>query len=48
MLLWNHVELKDEGEVLLEVGDEVRESLINQLDTAELIAITENLHIDEQ
>ena len=47
MLLWNHVELKDEGEVLLEVGDEVRESLINQLDTAELIAITENLHIDD-
>ena len=47
MLLWNHVELKDEGEVLLEVGDEVRESLINQLDTAKLIAITENLHIDD-
>lgn len=46
-LLWNYIELKDEGEVLLEVGDEVRESLLKDLDTAELIAITENLDIDD-
>lgn len=46
-LLWNYIELKDEGEVLLEVGDEVRESLIRELDTAELVAITENLDIDD-
>ncbi len=46
-LLWNYIELKDEGEVLLEVGDEVRETLLKDLDTAELIAITENLDIDD-
>jgi len=46
-LLWNYIELKDEGEVLLEVGDEVRESLIKDLDTAELVAITANLDIDD-
>ncbi len=46
-LLWNYIELKDEGEVLLEVGDEVRESLLKDLDTAELIAITANLDIDD-
>ena len=46
-LLWNYIELKDEGEVLLEVGDEVRESLIKDLDTAELVAITQNLDIDD-
>lgn len=46
-LLWNYIELKDEGDVLLEVGDEVRESLLKDLDTAELVAITENLDIDD-
>lgn len=46
-LLWNHIELKDEGDVLLEVGDDVRESLLKDLDTAELIAITENLDVDD-
>ena len=46
-LLWDYIDLKDEGDVLLEVGDEVRESLLKDLDTAELIAITENLDIDD-
>ena len=46
-LLWDYIDLKDEGEVLLEVGDEVRESLLKDLDTAELIAITENLDVDD-
>ncbi len=46
-LLWRYIDLKDEGEVLLEVGDEVRESLLSELDTAELIAITENLDVDD-
>jgi len=46
-LLWDYIELKDEGEVLLEVGDEVRETLLKELDTAELIAITENLDVDD-
>lgn len=46
-LLWNYIELKDEGEILLEVGDEVRDSLIEEMDTAELVAISENLDIDD-
>jgi len=46
-LLWNFIELKDEGEILLEVGDEVRDSLIRELDTAELVAISANLDIDD-
>ncbi len=46
-LLWNHIELRNEGDILLEVGDEVRESLIEEMDTAELLAITENLDIDD-
>ncbi len=46
-LLWNFIELKDEGEILLEVGDEVRESLIKNMDTAELVAISANLDIDD-
>lgn len=46
-ILWDYIELKDEGDVLLEVGDEVRESLIEDLETAELVAISENLDIDD-
>lgn len=46
-LLWNYIELKDEGEVLLEVGDEVRDSLLQDLETPELIAITANLDVDD-
>jgi magnesium transporter len=46
-LLWNHISLENEGEVLLEVGDEVRESLIEEMDTAALLAVTGNLDIDD-
>lgn len=46
-LLWDYIEVKDEGEILLEVGDEVRDSLIEEMDTAELVAISENLDIDD-
>lgn len=46
-LLWDFIELKDEGEILLEVGDEVRYSLIKEMDTAELVAISGNLDIDD-
>lgn len=46
-LLWNFIELKDEGDILLEVGDEVRESLIREMDTAELVAISANMDIDD-
>jgi len=46
-LLWNHIELKDEGEILLEVGDEVRDSLVEDMDTAELVAVSESMDIDD-
>ncbi len=46
-LLWNYIELKDEGEILLEVGDEVRDTLIAEMNTAELVAISAKLDIDD-
>lgn len=46
-LLWRFIELEDEGEILLEVGDEVRESLLEDMDTAELVAISARLDIDD-
>jgi len=46
-LLWNFIELEDEGEILLEVGDEVRDSLTRDMDTAELVAISANMDIDD-
>ncbi|OED40650.1 magnesium transporter [Chromatiales bacterium (ex Bugula neritina AB1)] len=46
-LLWTHIALEHEGEILLEVGDEVRNTLIEEMDTAELVAISENLDIDD-
>lgn len=46
-LLWDYIEVKDEGEILLEVGDEVRDSLIKEIGTDELVAITGNLDIDD-
>jgi magnesium transporter len=46
-LLWRFIELEDEGEILLEVGDEVRESLLEDMDTAELVAISTRLDIDD-
>lgn len=46
-LLWSFIDLKDEGDILLEVGDEVRYSLIRDMDTAELVAISANLDVDD-
>ncbi len=46
-LLWTQIALEDEGEILLEVGDEVRNTLLEEMDTAELVAISGNLDIDD-
>lgn len=46
-LLWGFVEIEDEGEILLEVGDEVRETLIEEMDSAELAAASVSLDIDD-
>jgi len=47
MLLWAQVPAELDGEVLLEVGDDVRETLVEDMDHAELIAATEQLDIDD-
>jgi len=45
-ILWNVIDLEIEGDILMEVGDEVRESLVRNMDTAELLAATEQLDLD--
>ena len=47
MLLWEIVNDDIEGEVLVEVGDEVRESLIRTMDVGEIRAAAENLDLDD-
>ncbi|PID62746.1 MAG: magnesium transporter, partial [Gammaproteobacteria bacterium] len=46
-LLWDLVDPEFEGEVLMEVGDEVRENLVRLMDTEELRAATERLDLDD-
>ncbi len=46
-LLWDLVESDIEGEVLMEVGDEVRESLVADMDLDALRAATEQLDTDD-
>lgn len=46
-LLWDIIEPEIEGEILMEVGDEVRESLVREMDTQELRAATEQLDLDD-
>ncbi|WP_024889725.1 magnesium transporter [Luteimonas huabeiensis] len=47
MVVWGLVDPDDDGEVLLHVGDEVRESLIADMDPDELVAAVEDLDIDD-
>jgi len=47
MLLWAQVPAELDGEVLLEVGDDVRETLVEDMDHAELLAATEQLDVDD-
>ena len=46
-VLWELIEPELEGEILMEVGDEVRESLVRDMDTEELLAATEQLDLDD-
>ena len=46
-VLWDLVDTEVEGEVLMEVGDEVRESLVRDMDVEELRAATEQLDLDD-
>jgi len=47
LLVWDLVRAEREGEILLEVSDAVRESLIAAMDPKELVAAAETLEADE-
>lgn len=47
IVVWGLVDPEDDGEVLVHVGDEVRESLIADMDPDELVAAVEDLDIDD-
>ena len=47
LYIWDLVRAARDGEILLEVSDAVRESLISSMDTEELVAATETLEADE-
>lgn len=47
MVVWGLVDPEDDGEVLVHVGDEVRESLIADMDQDELVAAASDLDIDD-
>ena len=46
-LLWDLVDDDIDGEVLMEVGEEVRESLVNDMDLDALLEVTEQLDLDD-
>src|SRR5581483_4477659 len=45
--VWNLVKAERDGEILLEVSDAVRETLIRSMDSKELVAAAEQLEADE-
>jgi magnesium transporter len=47
LLVWDLVKADRDGEILLEVSDAVRETLIASMDTEELVAAAEQLDTDE-
>ncbi len=47
IILWDLVKAERDGEILLEVSDAVRETLIESMDPAELVAAAEQLDTDE-
>ena len=47
LYIWNLVRAARDGEILLEVSDAVRESLISSMDTEELVAAAETLDAEE-
>ena len=47
LMVWGLVDPEDDGEVLVHVGEEVRESLIQDMDAEELVAAAETLDVDD-
>ena len=46
-ILWQLVDQDDEGEVLKELIDDVRQNIIDQMDAEELIAATQDMELDD-
>jgi magnesium transporter len=46
-VVWGLVDAEDDGEVLVHVGDEVREGLLAEMDPDEIVAAVEDLDIDD-
>lgn len=46
-VVWGVVDPEDDGEVLVHVGDEVREDLLRAMDPDEIVAAAESLDIDD-
>ena len=46
-MLWEIVDSENEGDVLVEVSDEVRDGLIEGMQTEDLIAATEGIEVDD-
>ena len=46
-VLWELVDIDDEGDILVEVVDEVRDGLIKGMQTEELIAATDGMEVDD-
>ena len=47
MFIWNMINHEDDGEILLNVGDEVRNGLIQAMNKEQLISATEGLDVDD-
>ena len=47
LFVWGQVASESEGEILLEVSDSVRDTLLADMDSAEIVAATQNLDADE-
>ncbi|MBT7689648.1 MAG: magnesium transporter, partial [Nitrosomonadales bacterium] len=47
LVLWDLVKSKSEGDILIEVSDAVRQTLIADMDSTELLAAAEQLETDE-
>lgn len=46
-VIWEMIPREDEGDVLVEIAEEVRDALIQGMDTEELLAATEGMELDD-
>jgi len=46
-IIWQLVDQNDEGDVLKELVDDVRQNLIGEMDKTELIAVTQDMELDD-